>query len=259
MNASSSTPQYQQVADTLRQRIARAQYRVGDVIPTSAELEKLFSVSNITIRKALAILTQEGLITGHRGMGTMIKAAPRDLRLKLAVSGNFTEWVDTLSGKSLPIRQKILEFQITPGPERETQLLGLAAGAPLWTLRRLRWINNDIISYHINYARPEKLAGLDAGNMAGNRNFVDMIREDSDLQLKRMDQTVEATATDRDLANLLEVKFGTPLFFVENAYIDNTDAVVAVSHLYLRGDHYAQQTSINMETPGTARKIRADR
>ncbi len=256
MSTFSSTPQYQQVADTLRQRIVRAEYRVGDVIPASAELEALFSVSNITIRKALAILSDEGLVSGQRGIGTVVKAAPRDPRLKIAVSGDFSKWVDTASGKSLPIRQKILEFQITPGPGRETRLLGLTPGAPLWTLRRLRWIHNDIISYHINFARPEKLAGLNDSNMAGNRNFVDMMREDCDLQLKRMEQTVEATATDRDLANLLEVKFGTPLFFVENIYKDKADTVVAVTHLYLRGDHYAQQTSIDMEVQDTVKRKR---
>jgi DNA-binding GntR family transcriptional regulator len=253
MITSSSTPQYQQVADTLRQRIARAEYRVGDVIPASSELEALFAVSNITIRKALAILSDEGLVTGRRGIGTVIKAIPKDMRLKIAVSGNFSEWVDTASGKSLPIHQKILEFKIAPGPERETRLLGLQSSEPLWTLRRLRWINNDIISYHINFARPEYFTGLNESNMAGNRNFVDMMREDSGLELIRMDQTVEATVTDRDLADLLEVKFGTPLFFIENIYTDKSDAVVALSQLYLRGDHYAQQTSIDMNTSETAK------
>ena len=254
MKTFSSTPQYQQVADTLRQRIARAEYRVGDVIPTSTELEELFSVSNITIRKALAILSDEGLVTGRRGIGTVIKAEPQDLRLKIAVSGNFSEWVDTASGKSLPIRQRVLEFQITPGPDRIARLLGLEARSPLWTLRRLRWVNSDIISYHVNFARPERLAGLDTSNMKGNRNFVDMIREDGKLQLKRMDQTVEATVTDRDLAQLLEVKFGTPLLFVENIYVDTADDVAAVSHLYLRGDRYAQQTSIDMGTRDSEKK-----
>jgi len=259
MKSESSTPQYQQVADTLRQRIARAEYRVGDVIPTSTELEELFSVSNITIRKALAILSDEGLVTGHRGIGTVIKAKPRDLRLKIAVTGNFSEWVDTASGRSLPVRQKVLKFQIAPGPDRVTRLLDLDTGAPLWTLRRLRWVNGDIISYHVNFARPERMAGLDDGNMTGNRNFVDMIREDSNLQLKRMDQTVEATVTDRDLAQLLEVKFGTPLFFVENIYIDDADTVAAVTHLYLRGDRYAQQTSIDMVTLENSKEPKMDK
>jgi DNA-binding GntR family transcriptional regulator len=246
MNATSTTPQYQQVADTIRQRIARAVYTEGDIIPTSSELEILFDVSNITIRKALSVLSDEGWVTGRRGVGTVVNAVPRDLRLKIAVSGDFTEWVDTASGKSLPIRQKVLDFKVAPGPKRETGLLGLSVGSPLWTLRRLRWIKNDIISCHINFARPEKLDGLNAGHMAGNRNFVDLMREDAGINLKRMDQTVEATATDRDLATLLEVDFGTPLFFVENVYTDKTDTVVAVTHLYLRGDHYAYQTSIDM-------------
>ena len=248
MKAIGSTPQYQQVADTLRQRIARSEYRVGDVIPSATELEELFSVSNITIRKALAILSDEGLITGRRGIGTVIKAEPRDVRLKIAVSGNFTEWVDTASGKSLPIRQKVLEFRIAPGPDRIARLLGLEPREWIWTLRRLRWVNDDIISYHVNYAHPARLTGIDAGNMEGNRNFVDMIREDGGLRLKRMDQTVEAAVTDRDLAGILGVSFGTPLLFIENIYVDTTDDVAAVSHLYLRGDRYAQQTSIDMDT-----------
>jgi len=259
MTTSSSTPQYQQVADTLRLRIARAQYRVGDVIPAAAELEELFSVSNITIRKALAILSDEGLLTGRRGIGTVIQATPQEVRHKIAVSGNFSEWVDAVSGKSLPTRQKILDFKIAPGPERETRLMGLPIGTPLWTLRRLRWIDSDIISYHINFARPEKLAGIDDSNMIGNRKFVDMMREDSDVRLKRMEQSVEATVTDRDLANLLEIKFGTPLFFVQNVYFDKADTVVAVTHLYLRGDHYAQKTSIDMATQRPARRRKSTR
>ena len=249
MAASSSTPQYQQVADTLRRRIARAEYGEGEIIPPTNELESLFSVSNITIRKALAVLAEEGWITGRRGVGTVVNAAPRDLRLKIAVSGDFTEWVDTASGKSLPIKQKVLDFDIKPGPARETKLLGLPAGSPLWTLRRLRWIKNDIISCHVNFARPEILAGFDDSDMAGNKNFVDLMREDARLDLLRMDQTVEAMATDRDLAELLEVEFGTPLFFVENIYTDKSDIVVAVTHLFLRGDHYAYQTSLDMAAP----------
>ena len=85
-----------------------------------------------------------------------------------------------------------------------------------------------------------------------------MMREDSELQLKRMDQTVEATATDRDLAHLLEVRYGTPLFFVENIYFDKEDTVAAVTHLYLRGDHYAQQTSIDMDTQRTVKRKTGD-
>jgi len=242
---SSVMPQYQQVAATLRRRIINGEYLEGDIIPTSSELEDFFSVSNITIRKAVALLSNEGWVRGRRGIGTIVTRAPSTQPLKIAVSGNFTEWVDTASGKSLPIKQTVLECAVKPGPSRVSGLLG-RPGGELWTLRRLRRIGGNIISYHVNFGLPDVLGAINEKTMAGNRNFVDALREDGAIHLAKMDQTVEATAADRDLAILLDVDFGTPLFFVENTYTDDSETVAAVSHLYLRGDHYAYQTSISL-------------
>ena len=61
MNVAQATPHYQQVAETLRRRILSGRYRAGDAIPSAASLERSFGVSNMTIRKALAILANEGL------------------------------------------------------------------------------------------------------------------------------------------------------------------------------------------------------
>lgn len=244
MNATNTAPQYQQVADTLRRRITRGEYRKGDVIPTAAKLEELFSVSNITIRKALAILAGEGWISGRRGVGTVVVRVPESQRVNIAVSGDFTDWVDTASGRSLPIEQQVLGLGEESGTADVSRRLGVKAGAPLWVMRRIRRISGSIISYHVNFGWPETMAAVTAENMAGNRNFVDLLREDCGVKLERMDQTVEASVADRDLAALLKVEFGTPLFFVENVYTDEKAKVAAVSHLYLRGDHYAYQTSI---------------
>lgn len=250
MNATNTAPQYQQVADTLRRRIVRGEYRKGDVIPTAAQLEQLFSVSNITIRKALAILSEEGWIQGRRGVGTVVVRVPETQRVNIAVSGDFTDWVDTASGKSLPIEQKLLGLGEESGPADVCRQLGLAPGEPLWVMRRLRSISGNIISYHVNFGQPEAMAGVSAANMAGNRNFVDLLRARVGADLDRMDQTVEASVADRDLAMLLKVDFGTPLFYVENVYRDRSGKAVAVSHLYLRGDHYAYQTSIVLGQTG---------
>ncbi|MBW1713811.1 MAG: GntR family transcriptional regulator, partial [Deltaproteobacteria bacterium] len=52
-------PIYIQVAETIKGRIVANQYQPGDLIPSARELESEFGVSNITIRKALELLTQE--------------------------------------------------------------------------------------------------------------------------------------------------------------------------------------------------------
>lgn len=251
MNGTNAAPQYQQVADTLRRRIIRGEYGKGDVIPTAAKLEELFSVSNITIRKALAILGDEGWIRGRRGVGTVVVNVPENKRLNIAVSGDFTEWVDTASGKSLPIEQDVIGCGEEEGPGVVREQLQAAPDHKLWVMRRIRRIFGNIISYHVNFALPEKLGTITADNMSGSRNFVDVLREDCGCKLVRMDQTVEASVADRDLSELLNVNFGTPLFFVENKYTDQSESVAAVSHLFLRGDHYAYQTSISLNEPNT--------
>jgi GntR family transcriptional regulator len=254
MNVSNNAPHYQQVADTLRRRIHRGEYRKGEVIPTASQLEELFSVSNITIRKALAILAEEGWVRGQRGVGTVVVSAPETQRVNIAVSGNFTDWVDTASGKNLPLEQEVLSFGEERGPADVCRKLGVR-GQKLWVMRRIRRISGNIISHHVNFGLPETLGAITDENMSGTRNFVDVLREDCGCKLIRMDQTVEASLADRDLSALLHVDFGTPIFFVENTYFERGDKVVAVSHLFLRGDHYAYQTSISLnETETKTRK-----
>ncbi len=246
MTSSQTIPQYRQVAETLRRRLRDGLYRQGRVMPPANELERQFSVSNITIRRALSILAHEGWITGRRGLGTVVNPRPEDHRVAIAVSGNFRDWLDSAGSTSLPIEQSVMEVSRAPGPAAVARTLGLAPEAPLWSMRRRRRLEGRPLSYHVNYGAPERFAGVTNETMAGNRNFVDVMRDDLGLGLERMDQTVEAAVADRDLAEILEVDFGDPLYFIENVYRVAGDAAVAVTHLFFRGDRYVYQASISL-------------
>ncbi len=64
-------PGFQRIADKLRQEIRR-DYEPGDRLPTESELAARFKVSNLTIRQALTVLAQEGLIDRRQGSGTYV-------------------------------------------------------------------------------------------------------------------------------------------------------------------------------------------
>jgi len=245
-----SLPQYRQVADTLRRRIQNGVYRSGEVLPSLAELEQIFSVSSITVRKALGILAEEGRVSGRRGFGTLVMPGRQEERVAIQVSGNFREWLESASGQDRPMDQDVLGIAVKPGPPGVAKLLGAPEDGPLWCMRRVRRIKGTPVSYHVNYGLPAIFGAVTANMMAPCRSFVEVMRNDLGIPLGRMEQWVQPIVADRDLAALLEIGFGDPLFFMENVYTSPEGEVIDVTHLYLRGDRYVYRASIPLEDSG---------
>lgn len=68
----SKRPLYIQVALALKAEIVNGVYPVGSLIPTEDELCKRFSISRYTVREALRVLREEGLVSSRRGAGTIV-------------------------------------------------------------------------------------------------------------------------------------------------------------------------------------------
>ncbi len=83
----SPVPRYAQLADLLRQRIARGVWAKGQKLPSLEELVREFDVARVTVRQAVELLARDGLVSPQAGRGTFVTAVPRqDRRLKLESS-----------------------------------------------------------------------------------------------------------------------------------------------------------------------------
>ncbi len=70
----SSVPLYVQLADTIRGQIKTGQIKVGDMLPSENEMIKLYGVARLTVREALSVLVNEGLLEKRHGKGTFCRA-----------------------------------------------------------------------------------------------------------------------------------------------------------------------------------------
>ena len=70
------SPLYRQLMQKLRADIASGKYPTHSRIPSETELCDAYQVSRVTVRKALAELTREGLLRRMQGKGTFV-CAPR--------------------------------------------------------------------------------------------------------------------------------------------------------------------------------------
>jgi GntR family transcriptional regulator len=74
LDEKSSLPLYQQLQRSLRQAIETRVLGPDDALPPERDLAEDFSVSRITVRKAIEGLVAEGLLVRRQGSGTFLLA-----------------------------------------------------------------------------------------------------------------------------------------------------------------------------------------
>ncbi len=101
----SPIPAYYQIAVDVRERIQRQEWTTGAQIPPESELAKLYGVSRVTMRQALAELVKDGILVRQRGSGTFVSQRPlplvHDLSLPIALSGRLRQMGFNQTSKTL--------------------------------------------------------------------------------------------------------------------------------------------------------------
>ncbi|WP_454726677.1 MULTISPECIES: GntR family transcriptional regulator [Cupriavidus] len=88
LTAERGVSQYQRLAGLIRYRIASGQYALDALLPPITQMAEELGVSVVTVRQAYEKLSEEGLISSHRGRGTFVAAVPGhvDAEIQTAIS-----------------------------------------------------------------------------------------------------------------------------------------------------------------------------
>jgi len=92
-------PVYYQIYLALRDWIYSGTLNLGSQLPTETELRTSFSVSRITIRKAVELLDQDKLVSREQGRGTFVTQKALDAPFN-GEMGQLLSRLETLSEKS---------------------------------------------------------------------------------------------------------------------------------------------------------------
>lgn len=231
---------YYRVAETLKRRIESRGYHKGEKLPSEQVFSEQFDVSNITIRKAMKILVDDGYIVRKRGAGTRV-VYEKDTRHQIKITGNFRDWYT-----SAVVDQKIevLNLGLTPCPKKIAKLLSVTEGSPIWQLERVRTINGQPLSYYINFGPPAIFSRLKKRDLE-KHNFIDLIQKNCGVKIDKVEQQAEARVADIDVSSILDIKFGAPIFFVELVYYMPNMIPVEVTNIYYSGERYIFKSTID--------------
>jgi GntR family transcriptional regulator len=140
MDLAGSKLGYKEIAEELRARIERGQYRPGDPIPSESEVMAEFSAGRETVTKALRLLRDQGLTVGGQGKPAMV----RDFKpIRRSANGRLSRevWGAGTSMWSIDVRDskpKVegLEVDTFEASARVAESLGIPRGQSVVRRRR---------------------------------------------------------------------------------------------------------------------------
>ncbi|KIF48280.1 GntR family transcriptional regulator [Vibrio owensii 47666-1] len=157
-------PLYIQVADELKREIDKGTYPAGSKLPSENQLVELLKVSRVTVRKALQQLNDLGYTFSEKGKGTFVKS--NKLRHDFLSMSGFAQ---EAAGSGLEAKNIVDAFEVVPADELIAEKLNIAQGEPVNFARRLRLINDQVVSYEEFYIPRVLLPNLTQQDLEGSK------------------------------------------------------------------------------------------
>lgn len=226
----SPIPLYSQIKDAILNFIEVNNLQPGDLLPSERELCEVFSVSRLTVRKAITLLIQDGVVFQQAGKGTFI-SSPK-IQQRLLVLTSFTEAI-TQEGHT-PGTQ-VLEFAMSQPKPSICRKLEVPYGSSLLMVRRLRFIDNSPFSISTSYLPPEVIASISREDLQHN-SLYGLLDKRCGIKLAKASAVLEVAVADQYEAMLLTIKPGMPLFLMQGTTRSTEGALVEYFEVLYRGD-----------------------
>jgi GntR family transcriptional regulator len=120
---------YRQVADDLREAIARGTYGPGALLPSQPELARKYRLNQTSINRAIGLLEAEGLIRTEHGRGSFVQDFPtvkRTRRIPARGDGSGSSFAEEMRKAGLEPRTDLVQVGAIQSPGPVAERLGIA-------------------------------------------------------------------------------------------------------------------------------------
>jgi GntR family transcriptional regulator len=196
-------PLYVQASEAYRALLRTGDYAPGDRLPSEIELSERWGISRPTLREALRLLEEEGLIVRRHGVGTFVASTRPVLEAGLEMLESIERMAEH---RGLTTHMEDLAIHERPATEGECEQLGLAGPGPVIVVsraitaegQRVAFLTDVVPQAYLNQAD----LGADFSGSVLGRGWPALSHSRTDLA---------AEAANADLARRLRVQPGAPL------------------------------------------------
>ena len=232
VDRSSPVPLYFQLAQQLEAAIEHGLLTPGSLLGNEIELAARLGLSRPTVRQAIQSLVDKGLLVRRRGVGTQVVHSQVKRPLELS------SLYDDLESAGQRPATNVLVNTVVAASAEVAAALGVAEGAEVHRVERLRLAHGEPMAYLTNYL-PPGLLDLDTAQLEATGLY--RLMRTAGITLHSARQSIGARAATAAEADRLTEPEGAPLLTMQRTTYDDTGRAVEF------GDHIYRPTRYSFE------------
>ncbi len=230
-------PRHFRVYRVVAEQIAQGELPPGAQLPSERSLCDQLHVSRTTVRRALAALSEDGLVESAPGRGTFVTGGPL-----IEPANGLLSFTELGRRRGLEPTARVLERRVRTATYDESERFRIAPGAELFELSRLRMLDGSPVALDDARIPLAKVPGLVHADFE-TASLFDCFDEAGCAPV-RADYSVEAMAAAARAAALPEMVVGGPVLLAATPSFDRQGRIIELARTYYRGDRYRFQSSL---------------
>ncbi len=241
-------PMYHQLKHRIIEDIARLGLRPGDLLPGEHRLCEQFGVSRTVVRQALSQLEHQGVIERVKGKGTFVAHQKTPESLVHTLTGLFEE----VAARGGHVHSDVRRQEVTVANDEVADALGIAPGAPVVVIERLRHVDDEPWSLSTTFL-PHDIGILVLQADLQDQSLYALL-ETHGIRAVRGVRSAEAASATAEQGRLLDVGAGQALLVLRSIGYDEKDLPMEYFVAYHRGDRSRFEFHLNAspDDPGRA-------
>lgn len=231
LNTDDIVPLYKQLEALLEGKIHSGEYKAKERIPSEIELANQFDVSVITVKKAVSLLVERGLVQRKQGKGTFVSAPKykRDLGKITSFSEACRLNGSVPSSKTLVCRIEIASQEIIDKLEcKDNKVVYIS---------RLRYTDGEPIVIENNWL-PLSCSFLMEIDLE-NDSLFEALYKYKEIEMHSAHRTIDICRAASEEAKLLKVSKGAPLLYISSIVYSVDNVPVFVGKQIINAERYS--------------------
>lgn len=204
----------------------------GERLPSEMEFAQTMGISRNTVREAIRVLEQEGIVYSRHGVGTFVANKSNNLSCNITSLNSISEIIRIHGYKAgtLPAKVNVLVADAELADKMNVKI-----GEEILCVERIRTADDTPVILVRDYI-PQLSGGAEQYLAKHEESLFEFLKKNYQIEVSYANCTIKAAISDEEINGLLRLECPTPLILLEQFHYTATGKLAFYSDSYFISD-----------------------